>query len=226
MYKYECPECFGIIETEKKEKKLKCTWCDEIVNVTDDNLISKESDKKEEVKEVKEVKEKYSIDNYKSYDEGQYYVGSDISSGDYLVWAKNYSNAYFSISNDANGNDIVSNLASFTQCYIHVEDKEFVEIQRAKLYNVKECNLEQYSWVSNKTDTGIMLRVGIDLDEGTYKIKTTSSNNGYFAIYDGPLGREENIIDNDIFTGSRYITVENGQYLLFSAGTDFERGNN
>ena len=60
------------------------------------------------------------------------------------------------------------------------------------------------------------LKVGVDIPAGEYKVTSTrSSGDGYWCIRNSSAA-DARILKNDSFSGSSYVTVEDGQYLELS----------
>lgn len=209
MYEFECPNCGGInIRNEENKHNNVCDFCDtELENI--ELIIKKEESNDEEI----------NIDFSKmtTYGSGQYLVGSDIPSGEYLFIADNYGQGYFCISSDANGNNIISNEYGMTYDYIYVNNGEFLQLQNSKIYNLKDNKLDNIGLDWEVTDCGVTFRVGLDIAPGTYKVYKESG--GYYAIYNRPKGRNGQLVNNNFFNGQCYVTVSNGQYLSLSNGT-------
>lgn len=60
--------------------------------------------------------------------------------------------------------------------------------------------------------------VGTDIEAGEYKLTATSDVDGYWKVT-GSSAPDADIIGNDIFTGTAYVTVTDGQYLTVSRCT-------
>lgn len=60
-----------------------------------------------------------------------------------------------------------------------------------------------------------MYKIGTDLEAGEY-ILYSEGGLAYFAVTKDSSGELESIIFNDNFSGTRYVTVEDGQYLEFT----------
>lgn len=149
------------------------------------------------------------IDNMDVYYEGQYKVGVDIPAGEYMVVAGDYG-GYFSVTSDANGNDILFNDNFDSNSIITIYENEYLELSRCFALPVDEF----YDYYTVNTDNdGVMLKVGLDIPAGEYKIDAANGS-GYFCIYGD--SRHDDIISNDNFNGTRYITVNEGEYLLLS----------
>lgn len=144
-----------------------------------------------------------------TYSEGQYKIGTDMPSGEYILFSTS-GNGYFSVTTDANGDDIVFNDNFDVNSIVTVHDGEFLKLSRAFAVST----VDFYSEYTIVTDSpGVMLKVGKDLYAGEYKIKATSDS-GYYCIYAD--SRHNDIVSNDNFSGSRYIEVADGQYLVLS----------
>jgi hypothetical protein len=60
------------------------------------------------------------------------------------------------------------------------------------------------------------LKVGVDIPAGEYKVTSTrSSGDGYWCIRNSSAA-DAQILKNDSFSGSSYVTVQDGQYLELS----------
>ena len=60
--------------------------------------------------------------------------------------------------------------------------------------------------------------MGFDIPAGSYKLTTSGSRTGYYAIYNSS-DPEARIVQNDNFEGQNYAQVSDGQYLLLSRCT-------
>lgn len=57
-----------------------------------------------------------------------------------------------------------------------------------------------------------MYKVGVDISEGEYLISPTKDS-GYYEITSDSTGSTESRIDNDNFSGTRYVTLKDGEYI-------------
>lgn len=71
--------------------------------------------------------------------------------------------------------------------------------------------LEQY-------DAG-MYKVGTDIPAGEYILKPSAM--AYYQVASDSTGALESIVSNDNFSGTRYITVSDGQYLTLTSCTAY-----
>ena len=168
----------------------------------DDTAINSEEDQEKSDEETNANQTVYRASTYK--------IGTDMPSGEYIVFSERNS-GYFSINSDSSGNSILSNDNFDYNTIVKVNDGEYLELSRAYAIPFDEVD----SLDTSKTG---MFKVGKHIEAKEYKICSTSSS-GYYAVYDGPLGKDENIITNDNFSGCTYITVKNGQYLKLSRAT-------
>lgn len=142
------------------------------------------------------------------YAEGQYKVGTDIEPGQYILYSTGSIKAYYEITSDANGDNIIANNNFTNQNYITVNDGEYLTLKRCKAYSIN--NKVTVDTSSGTLGEGQYL-VGEDLPAGEYTLNSTKSIKAYYEITSDANGND--IISNDNFSGSRYITVSDGQYL-------------
>lgn len=140
-------------------------------------------------------------------EEGQYKVGVDIPESLYLIFPYGDS-GYFELTSD--GNNIIVNENFSGPCYIRAEKGEYLKLSRAYAQDGYEWSPKINSIVG--TNNG-MFFVGGDIPEGEYKLRAVGSRgNGYYANLDS---RHE-IYENDFFSGTAYVTVRKGTFLLLS----------
>lgn len=143
----------------------------------------------------------------KQYSEGQYKVGKDIKEGEYVIFAMKDKTGYFSLTEDANGDNIITNDNFDYNTIIYIKDGEYLELSRAYAIAIKD--------VTKLTTTGTgMFKVGVFLPAGEYKLIADKNESGYYCIYAD--NRHDKIITNDNFKGTSYVTVEDDQYLELS----------
>ena len=154
------------------------------------------------------------MDKDLAFDVGSYIMG-DIPKGEYAFIGINSSKYY--CEEDAAGNIIDNeNFQSFGYVYVHglgnvetrgvlVSVNAFAELGVTGAKQLYEIINEQ----PNYTQSG-MYKIGVDIPAGIYTVE--SIGNGYFALLTGPVGNND-IIDNDNFTGRKQVSTSNGQYL-------------
>lgn len=144
-----------------------------------------------------------------------YKVGQDLPSGEYLIEGDS---AYVEVAKDSTGEleSIITNDNIRTHIFITLQDGEYFTIKNGKITPIDEV----VPFEAN--DEGIyeegMYRVGIDMPAGEYLLNATDDN-AYVEVDKDSLGRLKSISTNDNFSGSRYITVKEGQYLYVRNAT-------
>lgn len=149
------------------------------------------------------------------YYSGHYKVGSDIPAGDYVLYCTDDIFAYMAISSSSNSDDldsIIENDIFKGQLYITVSNGQYLEIDGA--YALSAQRAPAAKPIGGKLSDG-MYKVGHDIPSGEYKLICTDEYYGYCAIYDHPIGGGE-ILTNDIFTDTLYVSVSSSQYLYLS----------
>lgn len=174
-------------------------------------LSSEHEDDSEEIGVTKEESDSDPLSKMTEYPAGQYKVGLDIPSGEYVLLATGSTAAYFSVSNDANGDDILFNDNFETNSIIEIRNGEYVELKRCIAIDSKEFHSE-YS--INEDNYGVMLKVGYDIWPGEYKLVAQPGKSGYYCIYND--ARHDDIEANDNFDSSSYVSVKMGQYLILN----------
>ena len=101
-------------------------------------------------------------------------MGVDIPAGEYIVLnTGSRRNGYFSVTSDANGDDILFNDNFQYNSIITISDGEYLELSASTAYPFDE-------WCSQNTiDTtqyGCMLKVGVNIPAGEYKIEATGDH--------------------------------------------------
>lgn len=146
-----------------------------------------------------------------TFEAGQYKVGLDISAGEYVLMATGSTSGYFSVSSDPNGNDILFNDNFAVNSIIEVRNGEYVELSRCLAISAADFYSE---YTIKENLSGVMYKVGYDIQPGEYKLIADSGKSGYYCIYGD--ARHDDIIANDNFDNSRYVSVKRGEYLVLS----------
>lgn len=144
------------------------------------------------------------------YLEGMYKVGADIPAGEYLFVITDTSGGYVCVSADSNKDDIIENEIVELCWFATVEDGQYLEVRDCAFVHADRATLNINA--DGSFNSG-MYRVGIDIPAGEYKL--TAEDDGYWCIYKNselPL----DIVSNDLFESSAYVTVKEGQYLKTS----------
>lgn len=141
---------------------------------------------------------------------GTYKVGTDIPAGEYLFVITDTAGGYVCVSADSNKDDIIENEIVELCWFATVKDGQYLEVRDCAFLHAEKATLninEDGSFVAG------MYRVGIDIPAGEYKL--TTDDMGYWCIYKDSVVPFD-IISNDLFEGSAYVTVKDGQYIITS----------
>lgn len=135
----------------------------------------------------------------------QYKVGTDIQAGEYMLFAKD-GQGYFAVTSDGNGDDIIKNDNFNYNSIITVSDGQYFELVRCYALPIADVERKEL-----KFDKDGMFKVGEHIPAGEYKINANAGETGYYCIYDSST--QENIVSNNNFEQSQYVSVKDGQYL-------------
>lgn len=147
---------------------------------------------------------------------GMYKVGEDVDEGEYFLLA-DHKDAYYQISNNSSGDakGILANEIFSKNRYITLEKGQYLTLDGCTLTRIGDVNLNLNS---DYFLTDGMFKVGKDIEEGEYKV-ITSGAEGYYEVAPNSKNDLYSIISNENFSGERYVTVKNGQYLKLSNDT-------
>jgi hypothetical protein len=145
---------------------------------------------------------------------GMYKVGMDIQAGEYVLFANSGLPAYFQVSSDSSGtlDSIITNDNFNGNRYITVVNGQYIEFTKAKMFPVNKAPVLQP--VDGKYLEG-MYKVGRDIIAGEYKV-VSDGGTSYLEVASDSSGALESIVTNDNFTGEKYITIQDGQYIKLS----------
>lgn len=145
---------------------------------------------------------------------GMYKAGTDLKAGEYLLYSGG-SLAYYQISKDSTGSldSIISNDNFSNTRYVTVADGQYIELRDARMLPVSEAKPQQP--VNGKYPSG-MYKTGRDIKAGEYKAAADSGQSAYIEVRKSSRGGFDEIVSNDNFTGEKYITVSDGQYLTMN----------
>ena len=144
----------------------------------------------------------------KVYYSSTYKVGTDIPAGEYVLFP-NESSAYFERSSDSSGNldSIIANDNFTSNSIITVSDGEYLKLSYCHAISISENPAVD-------TSGDGMFKVGIHIPAGEYKLEADSDiGTGYFEVSNDSLQVLTSITSNNVFQGTTYITVSDGQYL-------------
>lgn len=140
------------------------------------------------------------------YGAGQYKVGTDIPAGEYVIFAKS-GLGYFCVSSDSNGNDIIVNENFDYNSILTVSEGTYLELSRCYAVPIDKVSTSDMDF----SGTG-MFKVGTHIPAGEYLLDADSGKSAYYCIYNSST--QQNIVSNNNFEGSQYVTVTDGQYLV------------
>ncbi|MFJ8235894.1 hypothetical protein ACIQ34_09135 [Ureibacillus sp. NPDC094379] len=172
---------------------------------TDRNANNNKEEFKERAKEEKVVPQAIKAGTYK--------VGTDIKSGEYLIFSEGF--GYVEAAKDSTGNleSIVfnANLTEDSHTYATLSDGLYFKLQGAKMYPVAEAP-------SVIPENGVykdgMYKVGQDIPAGEYKIILESeAGMGYIEVAKDSSYDLDSIVTNENLQADTYLTVQDGQYL-------------
>jgi len=140
---------------------------------------------------------------------GMYKVGSDLSAGEYVLISNGSS--YFQVSKDSTGalDSIVCNDTFTNRSYVTINAGQYFEFKNCSAYPTAQAPTVDTS--SGVLNAGMYI-VGKDFSAGEYKVEVDGAN-GYFEVDKDSLHSINSISANDMFTGSKYVTVKTGQYI-------------
>ena len=145
------------------------------------------------------------------YTEGQYKVGEEIPAGEYVFFRAGKYTGSLKETTDSNGSDKVD-FESFNYCVIYtLTEGNYVEIDNAIAVPFDEVK----ELMTNKGSG--MLKVGVHIKEGEYKLINTSSSGGVYQIWKSSfLGNRDDKTDSEVFQTATYVTIHDGEYLYFT----------
>ncbi len=150
---------------------------------------------------------KVSLSDVGAYRASTYKVGSDIPAGTYVFFADT-GFGYLEIDKDSKGSldSIVynENISSFD--IAEVKDGQYL-----KTMGCYALPLSEFPYLDTTGD-GVFL-IGTHLPAGEYKLSATGSMEAYYEVDSIATPSVFDIVTNDLFSGSTYITVQDGQYL-------------
>mgnify|MGYP003618920709 CR=1 FL=1 len=144
----------------------------------------------------------------KGYKEGMYKVGSDIPAGEYVLFADNSGNGYYERNEDSGGDSIIDNDNFSTFVYVNFKDGEYAKIANSRAVSSSEITES----LAKDGITKGTYKVGKDIEAGEYKI--VSEGDTYWERTD----KDGEIIDNDNFENTAYVTLKNGEYFKLTDG--------
>ena len=147
---------------------------------------------------------------------GMYKIGVDIQPGEYVLLADR---DYFQITTSSTGefSSIVANGNFKNRALVTVANGQYLTVNSSRIVPIKDS--PKVIPVNGKIQEGTY-KIGVDIPPGEFKINAI--DNGYFEIMKDTKRVLGSIVANGNFTGQRYVTVSEGQYInLANAELDF-----
>lgn len=189
-------------ETEKDKNKQSSE-----TEVKVNNLESKLDEMKKPRKTNPETEPEPEEIGYKS---GQYKVGTDIPAGIYCLWEDGYF-PNFTISEDANGDEIIDWHTYKTNYIVEVQEGEYFKISSgyAVPYDGEKIAVLQDGYLCEG-----FYAVGTDIPAGEYKVvEEADAVVPSITTYNDLRGK---IVDWIVLDGDRYVELKDGQYVSVS----------
>lgn len=148
---------------------------------------------------------------------GEYVVGEDIPAGEYLLYSDDLGNnvpegfgeAYASLSDDEE--EIFGSWFEYSR-YAKLEEGQYLDLAWCSAYDTSMHTIE-----NNPFEHPGMFKVGVDVEAGTYKVKTIDDSDMYFYYVHDSLEDFDDDAMYEFFrenyTEEKIVTLENGQYL-------------
>ena len=187
---------------EKKDKKEEAS-----------SEESKETeDKKEEKTDKKDKKrsknDPYDPDSYEEvFEADQYKIGDDMPEGLYKIY-KVDEYAFYSLTEDARGEEFVASSTVYSFAYIEVEEGQYLELDGC--FAVSEDEMMPFDPEEEKVYGPGMYLVGFDIEEGEYKAKANGKF-PYYSIYKDTLMKD--FVDFGKIEKSAYIDIKDDEFL-------------
>ncbi len=152
--------------------------------------------------------------NGKTYAAGMYKVGSDIPAGDYLIMTNE--STYMEVTSDSTGSfeSILQNANFDNSHYVNIITGQYLSFSKGTAYPMATAPILKP--VAGKYLEG-MYKIGRDISPGEYKVVSTGSYGGYYAILSGLSGEIDDIETNGNIEGTIYLTLTSGYVELSSA---------
>lgn len=151
---------------------------------------------------------------------GMYKIGQDMPAGEYKLFSTGglAGISYFEIAKDSTNTleSIIANDNFFSFTYVTVTEEQYFKFTDARA--VPAGDAEKSGPVDGKYSSG-MYKVGVDIPAGEYKVLPNEDSTlgyGYFEITNSSRHAFDDIVSNDNFEDSRYVTLKDGQYLKLS----------
>jgi hypothetical protein len=141
-----------------------------------------------------------------------YKVGTDITAGEYVIISDALGTGYMQISSDSTGKleSIIANENIINRTIVTIKDGQYFEVKSGEIYLIDKAPKVEPK--DNQLSSG-MYKVGLDIQPGEYKVSAAGEDYAYIEVSSNSSHTLESIVSNDNFTGEKYITIKEGQYL-------------
>ena len=205
---------------------LSAMLCLSFVGCSNNNTTVKSSSQQESSNQTSNQSEKDDSKVSFSLSDGTFKVGEDLDPGIYvLVKQDGEFMGSFDITTDTTG-DVESSVDSnaFENfSYIEVKDGQYLQLNKCDLYKVDEIKDKALDFSNLDELTNGMYIVGEDIQPGEHKLEAIDSDSdGWFCLYNNLGDGYKNAPDlqtADYFSGSKLITLKEGQYLKLDSNT-------
>ena len=199
---------------------LNITACSNSTNTTSVESSSQPEDTEGSTENQQEDKISFKLSD------GTFKVGKDLDPGIYvLVKHDGEFMGSFDITTDTTGDldSKVDSNAFENFSYIEVKDGQYLQLNKSDLYKVDEIKDEALDFSNLDELTNGMYIVGKDITPGEHKLEAINDGSeGWFCLYNNLAGGYNNSPDlqtADYFSGSKLITLKDGQYLKLDSNT-------
>ena len=158
---------------------------------------------------IQEIMDSISFYSPSTYKAGTYKVGTEIPAGEYYLEPISDTLVSYSIYSDGAKENILDIEIFKGQCFVTVEDGQYLELDNCTGIPVNEAAFE-----CDENDIGAgMYRVGIDIPRGEYKLYPPDNRSAYIHVYTNSTESRETI-QSETIDDIKYITVDDGQYFF------------
>ncbi len=142
------------------------------------------------------------------YAAGSYAVGENFKAGEYILLSAEGQEGQFLVSIDEEGLDVITEGVILGNTFLTVEDGDYLQ-----LTDCTAVLAEDYHSISRiePDDDGGTLKVGYDVEPGTYELIGYSDETSFYRIYDD--SRFHLIAGEEEFQLVCEVPLEEGQYL-------------
>jgi hypothetical protein len=137
-----------------------------------------------------------------------YKVGNDIPAGKYKIFAEN-GFPYYSVCNDPNGDDIVTNDNFDNQAYVDIHNGQYLELSDCYAVPLKEASM----FTGTTYGDGEYI-VGQEIAPGEYKVQAIPGEDGYYSLETFAADGSRDIDSNRTFNNVAYVAPKQGQILV------------